>query len=570
MGGYAVTGSVLGVMAMLAVGAEVAPAAGTVFAPSAVPASCFADGARADGLRPLTGCIDLPVPGRPVFSPDGETMYMTREVEVYARAMNYGAMVQLACQPPGGTGNRCSDSSDALAVSPDGRSLVEITDGFVKVLDRAADNILTPRQCLSRDVRQGCESVLPDADFTTLTFSPDGKSLYMGSDTTLLRLGRDPGSGALTATYCISTQSSSGCATDSEFAGASEVAVAGDDVYVLGGPAAQRRSIVGFHLEGGTLNKLNATSKLALGRIAASPDGARIYATPARSADLYSFALQAGMLAATPTCAPALTSIISTSTKCPARVVPSTYQQDVTSSLAVSPDGTAIVTAITGFPGCNHCSPIPEIPGGDWFDELVTYDVTGSGPVSTGCLGDIYGCAPPIGRPHWLGWPPNGPGPYMTSSSQGRGLPDDVLQMLAPAPTIHLRKLSLIGTNTAQVSCPDLYYDCAGSIVLSRLLHAPSPYGGGPFTTTTLQRMPYRLKAGETRALSLRLSKIARSKLRAIPDINGREPTPVTVGVMIRLYDKGIGGLTRTPSGTTICLEPALAGHPCLYAEQRT
>lgn len=77
--------------------------------------------------------------------------------------------------------------------------------------------------------------------------------------------------------------------------------------------------------------------------------------------------------------------------------------------------------------------------------------------------------------------------------------------------------------------------------------------------------MRYRVTPGITAALSLRLTPRARRMLRVIPDLDRSTPDEPGVTVMVRVYDDSVAGPITTPTGTTICLQPAVPGHPCLW-----
>jgi DNA-binding beta-propeller fold protein YncE len=127
-----------------------------------------------------------------VVSPDGNNVYVasssSEAVEIFNRASS-GALTAAGCDgnDPGGPAN-CGKMSglnrpQSLAISPDGKSLYVGSEDAIAIFDRDANGVIHPDGCV-RDIGRGPASCLTQAhvgDVRSLAMSPDGKTLYAGS-----------------------------------------------------------------------------------------------------------------------------------------------------------------------------------------------------------------------------------------------------------------------------------------------------------------------------------------------------------------------------------------------------
>src|SRR5262245_14372172 len=105
---------------------SIAAAQDVVLAPSALPGTCIFKPGK-NGIRPLaTGCVDQNAKGVPVFSPDGQMLYLvgqpdygstpafaeTYPTQVFARDPQTGKLSALPCKTASG-GTRCPPDNRA-------------------------------------------------------------------------------------------------------------------------------------------------------------------------------------------------------------------------------------------------------------------------------------------------------------------------------------------------------------------------------------------------------------------------------------------------------------------------
>lgn len=551
-------------LAVVGLAAAAAPAAGreVALAPSTLPG--------------------VSVVGDPLFSPDGQMVYVQGRdrfgalpessdaypTRVLARDPQTGRLSALPCQSASG-GMRCPPDSRSLAISPDGRSLYVLGSppgqsdaSLLQVFARDSDGTLTQVQCFvglgGENAEPGCAPAYPNA-LASLAITADGSILYAaGESPELIEFARNPSDGTLTFTDCVAgfPERAAGhpeiaCREDPVLKDKSQtdqLVVADHDAYIYDPARGEKPGTFAFGYrpdpQTGRLAQIAATPADRFGELAAAPDGRRIYASWGRGSDLWSIPRDpaTGRLG-TPACYPARSGLTGDRTTCPGHTTRGT---DAYTSLAVSPDGQTVVTAMwsedltAGGPAM--------LPGGGISDEVVTYRLDSTGtPVAAGCVGDSNGCAAPVGRPSWVRYPSSGPGPYLASM---RGSSGD-LRLLAAAPTLRIGRLLLRGRTMASITCPaDRSEGCRGTIAISRVSASSRT---GPLTRQ--QRSSYRLAAGATRSLSLKLTRRSRASFLALTGTHGD-----ALGALIRISDAT--GLT-TPTGVLTCVRPAVPGTQC-------
>ena len=197
--------------------------------------------------------------------------------------------------------NKGLDAADAVAVSPDGKSVYVASnlDSGVVIFDRnSTTGVLTDAGCISSEAGV-CETTIAPGMVNAegVAVSPDGKSVYLTSDSegSVIHFKRSTETGALTYEDCV-TSRSSGCESGDDvpgLSGAWGIAVSpdGKSVYVA---ANTRNAIVSFtrNESTGTLSDegclashnvgCGAGNEVAPGLegatdVAVSPDGKNVY-----------------------------------------------------------------------------------------------------------------------------------------------------------------------------------------------------------------------------------------------------------------------------------------------------
>ena len=221
----------------------------------------------ADGSLTARGCIaDAPAPSGCAeaqglqnvwgirLSPDGR--------QLYAAAMGDAAVVRLTVAANGSLsdgGCISAPTGPCATTTPwlDGAYSVDVSDdgkdvyvgswragGAVVQLRRAGSGALTATSCLSADAADGCTASVGVTQVSWLDASSDGRSVYATSQSgAVAMLKRDPSTGRLTSQGCLSdtdviTVPSLGCAGQAKaVAGSQGLVVSGDgaSVYVVSG-----------------------------------------------------------------------------------------------------------------------------------------------------------------------------------------------------------------------------------------------------------------------------------------------------------------------------------------------
>ena len=146
------------------------------------------------GGGPMGGAVAV------ALSPDGKSAYVSshfgRAVVIFDRDLSTGALTQKpdteGCISEGGLGGACSDgeaiqSLAGLTVTGDGKSLYVSGAAGLAIFDRDATGTLTqksaPAGCVSEDGSGGvCLDGANVGASTSVTVSPDSKSLYLGGN----------------------------------------------------------------------------------------------------------------------------------------------------------------------------------------------------------------------------------------------------------------------------------------------------------------------------------------------------------------------------------------------------
>jgi DNA-binding beta-propeller fold protein YncE len=91
-------------------------------------------------------------------------------------------------------------------VSPDGAYLYEVGPGRILVFARdPSTGLLTRSSCLSADTQSGCDPVTRLVGATSAVLAPDGRQLYVGAGALLLTFARDSATGTLSLAGCAAT-----------------------------------------------------------------------------------------------------------------------------------------------------------------------------------------------------------------------------------------------------------------------------------------------------------------------------------------------------------------------------
>jgi DNA-binding beta-propeller fold protein YncE len=283
----------------------------------AAAAGCIARNG-ADGCARAVG---LPVPNSVTVSPDGKNVYATsvgsNTVVSFRRNRKTGALTQLGnragcianAATPGCVTGRALDGPDAVAISPNGKSVyvAAFAGSTLAVLSRKPSTgaLTQPSDttgCIVEVPVSGCTTGLAVGNPEGVVVSPDGSDVYVAApgSNAVDTFARDTSSGALTqatdGSGCIVEIPLSGCTTGVQLAGADALAVSPDGagVYVT---SALSNAVTAFSRDAstGVLTQLDGTSACvidvlavgcSLGRtlkdpegVAVSPDGASVYVT---------------------------------------------------------------------------------------------------------------------------------------------------------------------------------------------------------------------------------------------------------------------------------------------------
>jgi DNA-binding beta-propeller fold protein YncE len=268
-------------------------------------------------------------PSGVVASPDGRGVYVASDVSdavgVFDRDPATGALTQkpgsAGCISEDGSGGACQNGTglngaDSVAVSADGKNVYAVSpsSSALAVFDRdAATGALTQKPgsagCISEDGSGGaCQNGTALQGTFGVVASPDGKSVYVGSDTSgaVAVFERDPVTGALTqkpgTAGCVSDDGSGGaCENGTALAGAARLTVSpeGTSVYVgsfdsgavavfdrdpASGALTQKPGTAGCVSETGSGGGCqDGTALSGITDVAASPDGESVYVASAQS-----------------------------------------------------------------------------------------------------------------------------------------------------------------------------------------------------------------------------------------------------------------------------------------------
>jgi DNA-binding beta-propeller fold protein YncE len=214
------------------------------------------------------------------------------------------------CVSDRGEGDHCARGSAldfginmgprALAASPDGQNVYAAATGSNSVVAfrrDAATGGLTQIGCVSEPRHGECEPGLGLAEATGVAVSPDGRQVYATSRVgrSVVTFQRDPGSGLLRQTHCVSDGAASeqGCEVGRGLYGAASVTVSPDGrhVYVAAtlssalttfarspddGSLTQTGCLADGTATGGCVDTPGLESAFGL---AVSPDGLNVYVT---------------------------------------------------------------------------------------------------------------------------------------------------------------------------------------------------------------------------------------------------------------------------------------------------
>jgi DNA-binding beta-propeller fold protein YncE len=274
----------------------------------------------ARGSNDCAAGLGLEHPNSVAVSPDGANVYATSlvsdAVATFARNTSTGALTQASdgtgcvtgAQAPDCAAGRALDGPDVVTVSPDGHNVYVgsflgnavatfARDATTGALTQPAD----ATGCLVQTPTDGCATGLALGAPEGMAISADGASVYVATavSNAVVILARDGSTGALTQAQdgsgCIVASALAGCTTGTQLAGANAVAISPDDgdVYVT---SLLSNSLTAFTRTPATgqLAQQSGTSACvidvlavgcSLGRalsapegVAASPDGASVYA----------------------------------------------------------------------------------------------------------------------------------------------------------------------------------------------------------------------------------------------------------------------------------------------------
>ncbi len=269
------------------------------------PNDCVAGAAFGCGtLLPFTTAFAY----QPAISPDGRSVYFSSlfgNFSEFARDPATGALTENGCLTAGATpgcttvSNSGLNGAAAAVVSPDGKNVYMIGQGDNAVVSLARDpttGALTWLSCIGQPPT-GCGNSSGKGLGTPygITISPDGKNVYVSSDSdqAVAEFDRDPSTGELTQkaapNNCISGTAGSGCGVINATGMANTIGIAispdGNNVYIEAGGTLGGGDIAEFSRNPatGSLAQLPAPNDTIIGSIngtedmALSPDGRFTY-----------------------------------------------------------------------------------------------------------------------------------------------------------------------------------------------------------------------------------------------------------------------------------------------------
>ncbi|MEI6623860.1 MAG: beta-propeller fold lactonase family protein, partial [Actinomycetes bacterium] len=247
------------------------------------------------------------------ISPDGVTVYVVSQtsdsITWFTRTPADGLLAQAGCianEPTAGCTTAPQSSIErayGVAVSPDGKNVYVasgISDSVTWFSRSAGTGALTQQGCLSNAPIAGCTTASPASfDFSVgVAVSPDGRFVYVasGGSRAVNWLSRDPASGALAQTGCITDIAIAGCANapyqSMEFVVSVALSPDGTSAYTVGYNANaltsfSRNTMSGVLAQTGCISEdpiagCSGAPEKSLQfpyGVAVSPDGASVYAS---------------------------------------------------------------------------------------------------------------------------------------------------------------------------------------------------------------------------------------------------------------------------------------------------
>ena len=201
--------------------------------------------------------------------------------------------------------------SNAVAVSPDGRNVYVASSesDTVTVLRRAGKRLVQPQGragCIGGGPFSGCVPAGALDKPTSVAVSPNGKHVYVAAmrSSAVSVMARDRHTGALRQTGCISARPRPGCTTGRALRGVDVVAASPDGANVYAG-SFKDGAVVSFAQTRQGLTQIGCVSDRARGcapgtalggveGLAVSPDGDNVYAAAAISSSVAVLERRAG------------------------------------------------------------------------------------------------------------------------------------------------------------------------------------------------------------------------------------------------------------------------------------